>query len=143
MKAGNLNVCSPEIIFVMRGLRVFGFKLHRVYVPRNLLQPNCVFFPSRYSHILHFTFQVHGSVHHFYSLLTFYRLHTQVLFASYCCTITHGVNIGCQDLGSPPHQKQEMSHTARCLKESFLHSCVLTFNVKSPNNVSKWQMGFN
>ena len=51
-----------------------------------------------------------------------------VFIASYCCTITHVVNIGCQDLGSPPHHKQEMSDTAGCLEESFLRSYVLSFN---------------
>jgi len=61
--------------------------------------------------------------------------------ASYCCTISHGVNIGCQDLGSTPQRKQEMSDTARCLEESFLQSSVLCFNtslVFNSNNLNNF-----
>jgi hypothetical protein len=33
--------------------------------------------------------------------------------------ITRGVNIGYQNLGSPLHEKQEISNTARCLEITF------------------------
>jgi hypothetical protein len=41
-------------------------------------------------------------------------------------TITRGVNIGYQNLGSPLHQKQEISSTGRCLETAFY---ILTFYV--------------
>ena len=40
--------------------------------------------------------------------------------------VTHGINSGYQNLGSPLHQKQEISNTARCLETAFY---ILTFHV--------------
>jgi hypothetical protein len=49
--------------------------------------------------------------------------HMQVLLPTTakkeCRTITHGVNIECQNFGSPLDQTQEISNIARCLETAF------------------------
>jgi hypothetical protein len=57
---------------------------------------------------------------------------------SKCITFSHGINTRYQHLGSPLHQKQDMSNTARSWEPAFY---VLHFNISSFNPLHvQWGM---